>query len=722
MELSLKLCAIVQLSTLVTIFFDIPIVRQVLCFLLISIVPGLLVLRLLRIEFDSFLDLFTVCVGLSVAFTFFLGLALNSVCLLVGFPNPLSSFPLISSLSISVLLLLALNKRVKEARLYRDNPKCSSPKMLPILLLLASLPPALIGAFLGYRVPIIVFIGSIIFSLFMLSFGSRFTSHSTYPFFLYLVSFGLLSTTYLTSPYLIGYDIHMEQYVFFQTYNGNLWRNTISTSSNQAMNFNAMLSITILPTVYAYVTNISTYSILVAMNLFIFSLLPLVLYRVYERQTNNNKVALLSTFFFISNYTVFYGVEPISLSRQIIGEFFFGLSLLILSLPDIDVRIRRFLFLTFGISIILSHYSLSYIYLFLISLSFIMSRKKRDHNSILSAPILLLLIIVKSLWDIYVSGSISTTFVNFLQIVYRRFWIDLFSLERRAPILENILMPTSFVNQMHAILFYVVHLFILIGIITSVMGKCRTHFDRTYLFISELSFIIILVSLAVPNIAPALSLTRFRAICMLILSPFFALGGQAAIGLSRRAVSAARNREGSGTDKDDHLGLRVVSIVLILFFLFQVGFVNSITGQKPISPLLDIERMKHSDLIEVKEDFYGAYTLEQDVFGAILLSRNTNKSSQIYADITSNKHVLTSYGLIEPERLHELSGTTQFEGQYVYLRYLNVVEGLIDRSYGEGLAYAGETLTLLYKGNKVYSNGNCEIYWMPEVANQGPGR
>ena len=113
---------------------------------------------------------------------------------------------------------------------------------------------------------------------------------------------------------------------------------------------------------------------------------------------------------------------------------------------------------------------------------------------------------------------------------------------------------------------------------------------------------------------------------------------------------------------------------------------------------------------------YNMITLEQDVFGARWLSTNINMAyTFVCGDRISLDHVLLSYGMIPRDRIRLLSNFTM-EGYinlrservgnetYIYLRRLNIVNGII------GQWNITEISSVLNDQNKIYSNGNCEIY------------
>ncbi len=101
---------------------------------------------------------------------------------------------------------------------------------------------------------------------------------------------------------------------------------------------------------------------------------------------------------------------------------------------------------------------------------------------------------------------------------------------------------------------------------------------------------------------------------------------------------------------------------------------------------------------------------EPDAFGAEWLSKymepNTTSPS-IYSDITSHR-VLVGYG--NNTNVHPLYNGTRTIGanSYIYLRQSNVIGGIVFG--GSGQFNTSEISGVLNRLDKVYSNGDCEIY------------
>lgn len=708
MKDSLKIILFAQLLMPFFIVLDIPIARQIFVFIYISFLPGFLILCILNINLKDRIDILVFSIGLSIAFMMFIGLFINELYPILGIYRPLSSIPLTITYSVLIFLLFLFNYKQNLSNMnyysYIESKNISFQALLLFFIPILSV----IGALFENSFILLITI-IIIATLYVIScFTNRVIISRLYPLIIFSISLALLLHTSLISKYLIGFDVHRESYVFQITKNNYRWYTSIPSATLQTSNYNSMLSVTILPTIYSSLMKINTETLFKIIYILIFSLIPLSLFQIYKNQTEK-LIALVSVFFFISNTTSFFGVEPISLCKQRIGELFFVLSILIVLYKEISPKKRQTLFLVFGISLIVSHYSLSYIYIFYIFFTLIFLHL-RGTKTILNWIVVLYLIIMKLLWDIYVSVTIFKNLNLAFARIYYRFYLDFFDIQSRSPRIERILMPApTMLDQINIILFYLVHFFIVIGITKLILKRNETKFNPEYRLISILSIFINLICLIIPNLAPILRFERIRSITLLSLSPFFVLGGKDFFIFIRKRGAFIFNKMKNDSYTSVNWNLRLVSFVLVSFFLFQIGFITHIMDDKPISYSLDIHRMKTTNNPEVKIYFYHAYTPEQDVFSAIWISKNVKETSIIYSDRIPRVRVLASYGMISGEQVYLLSNSmTLGHDAYVYLRYLNVVEGLANIRV-ESFNFT-EILSLLNENNKIYSNGGSEIY------------
>ena len=164
----------------------------------------------------------------------------------------------------------------------------------------------------------------------------------------------------------------------------------------------------------------------------------------------------------------------------------------------------------------------------------------------------------------------------------------------------------------------------------------------------------------------------------------------------------------------------LLSVFFVVFFLYQTEFVWHVTGHYSGSVSLGQEWTKKYGTLEQRTALYNVLTLEQDVLSARWLSMNMKSGEKIYATHEDIRvHALTSYGMMPIEDVLQLTETTKTiqKDAYVYLQYLNVVEG-IGQEFDLAPIYERQhniyditEISHLFEGkNKIYSNGGSEIY------------
>lgn len=711
---SLKAMLIVHLLVYITIILNVPVVRQITGFFYLTFVPGFVILRVLKSKIGNTVDAILFSAGLSIAFLMFIGLLINELYPLFGISRPLSTTPLLITISGLTLIFLTISYRQDLARRNSNSVlKLGAREFSWQALFLVFLPLLSIVGALYMSNPILLLMIVLIAVLYAVSlFSSRIVPVKLYPLVIFVISISLLFHTSLISQYLMGWDIHAEYYVFKLTEIQGYWHTPgIVAFQTQINDINSMASVTILPAMYSLLLNIGGESIFKLIFPFLFALVPLVFYRIYEQQTGK-MVALLAAFFLLSSDIGFYGAETLSLARQMIAQLFVALSIFILVNKNLDQRNKRILFMTFGAAIVVSYYGLAYIYLFYIAFTFILLYRKGSKKE-LNLTLVLLLFAVTFLWYIYVSNSPLAKLEEDAGRIFNMFTTDLFSTEARSSSTFSALNPTvaqSVVGLVHKLLYYVQYLFIAIGGLGVILKPKEAGFTPEFRWLSILNMFVMALCLIVPNLAPTLNLSRFYMITLPFLAPCFVLGGRS---VSRWAEKAATLRLRKPRQRSyRNIELWLVTIVLIASFLFQVGFANHVTGVWPYSYSLDLNRKMTSNDLSIRIGVYNAYVPEQDVLGARWLSENMKKTSKVYADETSRTNVLTSYALLDRDTIVRLYNTTLLEhGTYIYLRYVNVRVGVVlEPLYKFNTT---DISPLLNENNKIYSNGDSEIYWAP---------
>lgn len=704
---------ILTLFMWIAIIFDIPVLRQTIVFVYLSFVPGFVLLEILRLRETSVVNTILFSVGLSMAFSMFFGLLVNEIFPMLGISHPLSTIPLASSIGILPLILFFTeNRNYLSENFNQTKQTVICPKGLIAKSAILVLPAlGIIGSLYGSASVIALMIIAIS-ALYALSvFSNRLISSKSYPLVIFMASIALVMQISLTSKYIIGYDSQLEYYVFKLTSTNGYWHLlNLEVTPVATANFDSMLSITILPTIYSVLMNIGGEAIFKSLYPFIFSLVPVTLYQIYKEQVGKH-TSFLSVLFFISGSVVFYGISPLSLNRQIVGEFLLVLSILILLDKKMPIAKRRLLLIVFGSALVVSHYSLMYIYLLFLLSIYVLLKIRGSSNEVLNSGMVLLFFAVAFGWYSFSISPLNSLY-EFLNNMFSRFSLDLFQSAARSttvfgphPAFGDL---TSIAGYVNWAFFVAANFFILIGIIRSLLKSYRTKPDPRFRILTILAAVILFLSFALPNFAPALNFTRFYAITLLFLAPCFVSGGETIVGISYILLRKASSQRISGNNIRRMESL-LFCVVLIGYFLSQSGFVNLVTGAIPLSASLDSNRILSSNNQNLKIGFYSVYIPEQDAFGAVWLSNNIRMPVKVYADLISGSGVLVSYGLIPRQQITFITNTTLLsQGGFVYLGQLSIVDGII--STGAGPFNSSRVSPILNENNQIYSNANTEIW------------
>ena len=428
MKDSLKYTIIFHFITFITIFFDIPILRQIVVLINISFIPGYLILKILKINLKRVLDKILLSIGLSISFLMFIGLIINELYPLFGITTPLSLFSLYGTIAIIQIILLLINFKSD----YPDN-NYSLPTVNEILqtLPLITIPVlAVFGALLKNSLILYMLIVTIAITILVSIFFRKIVSAKLFPMILLVISFSLLIQNQALSKYLIGWDVFGEFHVFRLTNENSLWNATVSLQDRELQMYNSMLSVTILPTIYSKMLNIPGEWIFKVLYPFLTSLIPVIMYQTYHRKFGKS-IAFLAASYFI--------IFPTSNeARQIVGEIFLVFLISIILTTDIEFRNKKILSITFIASLVVSHYSLSYLFVFytlfaLITL-YILSKTRLNilnlkNKNITTVRYVLTILCFCVIWYYFVNPSLSIRLGEIIDHITLSFITSFSSLE-----------------------------------------------------------------------------------------------------------------------------------------------------------------------------------------------------------------------------------------------------------------------------------------------------
>ena len=713
MRQSLLVIAVVHVLMYVAVGFDVPVLRQIISFVYLTFVPGFVLLKFIKSREINTLEIVLFSVGLSIAFLMFVGLLINELYPIIGVSQPLSTIPILLTMSGLTLSLFIITFRQDFHRTL-DSISLDKIGKIPIVqaALLTFFPvfSVVTAIYAKGAAPLLILAIAILFLASILS--TKLVPAKLYPLLIFAVSLSLTLQLTLMSTHVMGSDSPLEYFVYKLTAISGHWVPTNFGIGPQSA-YNSMLSITILPNTYSALMNMDGELVFKMLYPFIFSLVPVILYRILAKE-NWRLSALLSSLFFISSPLIFYGLEPLSINRQIVAELFFLLSILLLLGKQLSTRNNKLIYIIFGAALAVSHYSLMIIYLVFLVLVFAIERIRSRPDSVLNAGVILMLFGISFSWYLFTPSGVVNQISNLSGFIISRFLSDLSNTAARSSDIFTAHSVQSFASTINWTLFIVVHFLVVIGIFAVALNRQEIRLDLKYRLMIIFSSILLFLVVAVPNLAPTLNFSRFYAITFLFLAPCFVFGYRILFLLSKKVLTWMIGRN-SVRMKHVNGSMLLIGVVLSAYFLSQSGFINHISGASPQSYTLDWDRIRTSTDLKLKREFYIEFTPEQDVVSATWLSKFMTNGLLIYSDFTSRDHPLKIYGLISDDRLLILTNETEMESNsYIYLRYFNVVDGLFTPY--PNLIFNTTALTpILNESNCIYTNGGSEVYAYPHV-------
>ena len=731
----LKVILAIQLATWGVIGLDalglqIPILRQFIGFIYLTFIPGIIILRVLKLHKLGNVETLLYTVGLSIVTLMFTGLFMNTIYPLFGVSGPISITPLIITISIIVLVLCILSY-VRDKDFSDPNYIDIKDVFSPPALFLCLIPfLSIFGTYLVnfHHSNILLLFLIIIIALIVLLIGfDKFIPKNLYPVAVFVIAISILFHRWLISMYLTGWDVNVEYHLSNLVKMNGIWDSTMYGTCN------AMLSVVMLPTIYSIISNMDLTWVFKVIDPLLFSLVPLGLYRIFQKQADD-KIAFLSCFFFMS-FLGFYSISP---GRQWIAELF--LVLLITAMIDKDMnKIKQsFLFIVFGVSLVVSHYGTSYIYMFcLISAWLILASmnrpamqrlgddihskfsRTREKLALVGNPIslkieditihstfVLLFITFALSWYMYVSSSSAfDTIVHIGDHIASSIYTDFLNPEAVEGLQMMLAKPQpGLLHEVNRVINYLNQIFIIIGGIVLLLKYRELKFERDYVAFSMINLAILFACISLPFFASSLNMDRVYHITLIFLAPFCVIGGITVLRLLSRIVKV------SWTNKSLRTSLKVLSVYFVIFMLYQTGFVYEVMEGHSGSISLSQGWIKEYGDTRDKAILYAAYYPDQDIFGVKWISKNRNNESQIHADEWHRDLVFWSYGMMPDE--YVLTNTTKVkESSYIYLGYPNVRYGFM---YGsDWLQYWNITdiSPLLDECGRIYSNGGAQVYY-----------
>jgi uncharacterized membrane protein len=698
------LVLILQITVYFVVYANVPIARMVVCFLYLMFFPGIAILKLLEMKNLDTAEKALFSVGLSIAFLMFIGLIINEIGRL-AVTNPLSLNLLLVSINTIVLLISLIVTRRDGSNLLRLPQLKRSEWLFSILFSLSLFVLGSYGTVMviasGNSFLLLLVIASISIVVASVFLWEKTSSSRLYPLILFVIFICMLifaGGALATAKFIPGGgDGPIEFYAFKLTETTGFWDSAAASSPYTPALFPtySMLSVTILPVIFSTITELDGSIVFNLLCPLVAAFLALGAYKLYQTQTEN-KTAFLATFFLI---TISLGKGLGSYKQQIAQLFYVSLFLLLLK-KDISPSKRSVLLVVFGAGLVISHYALAYISLLTILISFLilvlleykrsgMSPLSSNHQRRISLAFVLIFLTITFSWYIFV--NLSETFnllrqeVNTVTNNIHQF----FNLESRGTALQGlgVVESPSILNSISTAFFLASEFLLVVGFVTLVANRKKNlGFSIEYKVIATLNMAIIAINILLPRIADTFIMARFYQTTLIILAPLAILGGKTIIEMILRT------------------NLRKLYAPILLFglfiplFLFQTGLIYEVAKIPSTSYALSGYRWDDLKL-------YGLVLDAQQVASAQWLPEHANTESIfVYSDPVSQYGVLTGYGMIGRARVYYLANTTRpTADDFTYLANVD----LINKGY---IFNVSEISPVLGNQDKIYSNGECEIY------------
>ena len=731
--------------------------RPICSFIFLMTIPGLLIVLMLRIRKINFWEYLVYIIGLSITFLMFAGLLINWALPWLGIDKPLSLIPLLVSLGILLFIFWIIayirNKEISiEIKIAKPDWLNIFFFIIPIILLVFSIFGALVLNSNGPDTFTMITLGGIAVYVLVLIFFRDELNKNVYPWAILLISLAMLLSTSLRSWNISGHDI-ITEYQMFQLTKENLYW---SMSYFPGHAYNACLSITIFPTVLSSFFKINDIYIFKIFFQIIFSFISVVVYLFLKRYTKTT-LAFIAVLFFISLPTFF--IDLPMMTRQEISLFFFALMLLILFKKQINLTVKISFFIIFGFSMIISHYSTSYVALAFFLGTYILTFlfRKWENRKInrripshvkkqkyfLSGYLIIALLVFGFVWYSSIthttnglidfinksSSNLENIFSDDVRAgqtsVFEQF--NIFSKPKDQTVLVQDYIKETELNykNMPYINYYPQEKYENYNpqLIPDelVPLKINSNIASKIYYFEEIIKKLVKVFIVIGVFYPLFNLSKKRVIdteyiFMILISLFLLLAimilplasieynllrtyQQVLIILSLPAVLGCSII--FKFLKKENIKVILISFIFIIYFLFCCGFISQIIG--------DSEASINLNNFGIYYDKY--YTHDSEVKSAQWLSNNYDKKDLICVDDSTSSKLKTFSNIKDGQFFYYIIPSIMDKDSYVYLSYTNTIKKIIIQSYrGRIIEYNFPTQFLNDNKNKIYNNGGSEIF------------
>ena len=675
------------------ILLNLSFLKPIFGFLYFTIIPGMVILHLLKLDRIEFAKKFVLSIGLSVSFLMFGGLFLNSFYPYIS--KPLSLLPLLITFNILLIILtFAAYKINKENFNIKDvfnlklgsTDKLTSPLIFPILFpFMAVFGTCLMNAQANNIILLIMLFLIPTYVVAVVVLRNKIPK-SAYPIAILMISISLLLSKSLRGAHIDAQDINLEFLFFQQVVIDSHWNITSFPHG-----YNACLSVGILPVIYHLLMGINSEYVYKLIFVLLFSITPVALYILFKRYMDE-LYAFISCSFIMA--TCFFNQFIVLFPRQQIALLFFALAMMILFDDELDGMVKKAVFILFIISLTISHYTSTYIFFVVISLTWITIQILKEIKIQFKYNITIKTIILFFVFIFFWYSQITETPFTEVIRVFKQIFSNLFILDMKGQPDLGLLFGRGLDNTPNIIFVashHILNIIIGIGCLELLKNYKKTFFEKEYIIIIFIFLMILVSMVAIPFLSIQYGIDRLYLQMLMVLAPTIIIGSKI---LSKYLHTSF---------------YFFISIILILQFICGTFLIFQLFGD-PYSVVLNSEGYNYDTSI----------IFDQEVTAAMWFGKYYNPNLPIYTDSRGLKRLIGHGHLVDKYMEFYIWDQTSIFGEnktiekgYIYLRYQNTVKNEIVAketgiAFHYGIRNIAEYSHMLT--DVIYTNGGSEVY------------
>jgi len=355
---------------------------QILLVPLLLVVPGVVLLRALRIPGRAVASFPVYVPCASIVVLFASGLAVNLAGPLLGVAAPLRPWPLLAGLEITCLALLAASARAPSDVAIPWRSLGERIRYLwPLLVALAAAAGALrLNSGHGNTVAAVALAACAVILVAGVIFASRMET-TLLAVILYAAELATMWSYSLRGDLVYGFDISTEYYDLQQTVANGIWY-----TAHRGDAYGAMLSVTVMPAELHFLTGLPALLVLKVLYPVIGALFPVAIFYL-ARRVLSARWAFAAAAFFVMQAS--FAEELPAIARQEIALVLFAALLAAILDSAIPRRARWALVVLLSLAMVTAHYSTTYVAITILGIAVVLqwlaSRFRRDMPAVTGA-------------------------------------------------------------------------------------------------------------------------------------------------------------------------------------------------------------------------------------------------------------------------------------------------------------------------------------------------